>query len=455
MTTVIRNTRVIQTMEPVEVLEGVDVIIEDDKIKAVGKNASLNLKQKPDKVIEGDGKTVIPGFVCGHHHYYSGLSRAMLISAGPQTDLIQTLKEWWWRLDRALDEESLYYSSLICTLDAIKNGTTTCIDHHESPNYITGSLSTLAKGMEKYGLRGIVAYGITDRNYGMKEIREGVAEGTRFAKEVDARKKKGEYVLCEAMVGGHAPFTIPEEGFELLAQSAKETGRGMHLHVAEGEYDSVWSHHFYNQDICDRLDRHGLLTDKTLLVHGIYLNEHEVDLLNERGCFLAHNPRSNMNNQVGYPKYLPKVRNLIMGTDGCGSNMFEECKIAFFKNRDAKGPYWPGDYLRAVTNANKLLEKYFTGEKFGRIEAGYKADLDILDYQNPTPLVKENAAGHFIWGMSSNCVESVMVNGKLVMENRQFGFDQREVYAKAAEVAKRLWERTDALPADGTSGIKR
>ena len=453
MTTVIRNTRVIQTMEPVEVLCGVDVVIKDDKIFKVGKNAADGIKA--DKVIEGDGKTVIPGFVCGHHHYYSGLSRGMLISAGPQTDLIQTLKEWWWRIDRALDEESLYYSSLICTLDAIKNGTTSCIDHHESPNYIDGSLSTIAKGMEKFGLRGIVAYGITDRNYGMKEIRDGVKEGIRFAKEVDDRKKKGENVMCEAMVGGHAPFTIPEEGMALLADSAKTTGRGMHLHVAEGEYDSVWSHHFYNEDIMDRLDRHGLLNDKTLLVHGIWLNEHEVDLLNERGCFLAHNPRSNMNNQVGYPKYLPKVKNLIMGTDGCGSNMFEECKIAFFKNRDAHGPYWPGDYLRAVTKGNKLLEKYFKGDKFGRIEPGYKADLDILSYQNPTPLQKENVGGHFVWGMSSNCVESVIINGKLVMENHKFDFDEKEIYAKAAEVAKKLWERTDKLPPEGTSGIIR
>ncbi|MBP5757583.1 MAG: putative aminohydrolase SsnA [Spirochaetales bacterium] len=453
MTTVIRNTRVIQTMEPVEVLCGVDVVIKDDKIFKVGKNAADGIKA--DKVIDGDGKTVIPGFVCGHHHYYSGLSRGMLISAGPQTDLIQTLKEWWWRIDRALDEESLYYSSLICTLDAIKNGTTSCIDHHESPNYINGSLSTIAKGMEKFGVRGIVAYGITDRNYGMKEIRDGVNEGIRFAKEVDDRKKKGENVMCEAMVGGHAPFTIPEEGMELLADSAKTTGRGMHLHVAEGEYDSVWSHHFYNEDIMDRLDRHGLLNDKTLLVHGIWLNEHEVDLLNERGCFLAHNPRSNMNNQVGYPKYLPKVKNLIMGTDGCGSNMFEECKIAFFKNRDALGPYWLGDYLRAVTKGNKLLEKYFKGDKFGRIEPGYKADLDILSYQNPTPLLKENAAGHFVWGMSSNCVESVIINGKLVMENHKFDFDEKEIYAKAAEVAKKLWERTDKLPPTGTSGIIR
>ena len=129
MTTVIRNTRVIQTMEPVEVLNGVDVVIKDDKIFKVGKNAAEGIKA--DKIIEGDGKTVIPGMICGHHHYYSGLSRGMMISAGPQTDLIQTLKEWWWRIDRALDEESLYYSSLICTLDAIKNGTTACIDHHE------------------------------------------------------------------------------------------------------------------------------------------------------------------------------------------------------------------------------------------------------------------------------------------------------------------------------------
>ena len=111
--------------------------------------------------------------------------------------------------------------------------------------------------------------------------------------------------------------------------------------------------------------------------------------------------------------------------------------------------------MRALTNANTFLEKYFTGEKFGRVEPGYKADLDILSYQNPTPLVSQNAAGHFIWGMSSNCVESVIINGRLVMENRTFDFDEREIYAKAAEVAKRLWERTDKMPATGTSGIAR
>ena len=454
MITVIRNARIIQTMTPVEVIENADIIIKDSLIEKVGPNAGA--VYKADKIIDATGKTVIPGFVCGHHHYYSGLSRAMLISAGPQTDLIQILKEWWWRLDRALDEESLYYSSLICSLDAIKAGTTSVIDHHESPNFIDGSLSVLAKGMEEVGIRGITAYGITDRNYGMKEIKDGVKEGIRFAKETDDRIKKGETVLCQAMMGGHAPFTIPQEGMELLASSMKTTGRGVHIHVAEGEYDHVWNHHFYNMDIVDRLDSFGMLSDKSLLVHGIYLNKNEIDKLNERDCFFAHNPRSNMNNQVGYSKYIPEIKNLILGTDGCGGNMFEESKIAFFKNRDANGPFWPGDYLNALTKANIFLEKYFEGDRFGKIEAGFKADLDILDYSNPTPLTKDNAAGHFIWGMSSNCVESVMVNGKLVMENRQFpGLDEKAIYAKAAEAAKKVWEKTDSMPATGTSMIER
>lgn len=139
-----------QTQSPFTVSEGVDIVIVDDVITKVGKDAALNLKA--DKVIDGKNKTVIPGNVCSHHHYYSGLSRGMLISAGPQEDFIQVLKEWWWRLDRGLDEEACYYSSLICSIDAIASGTTTCIDHHASPSYIAGSLDTIAKGMEEVGL---------------------------------------------------------------------------------------------------------------------------------------------------------------------------------------------------------------------------------------------------------------------------------------------------------------
>ena len=131
----IKNVRIMQTQPPFTVEEGMDVAIDGTLITKVGKNLALEAKE----TIDGSGKTLIPGNVCAHHHYYSGLSRGMLISAGPQTDFIQVLKEWWWRLDRGLREESTYYSSLICSLDAIASGTTSCVDHHASPGYISVS----------------------------------------------------------------------------------------------------------------------------------------------------------------------------------------------------------------------------------------------------------------------------------------------------------------------------
>ncbi len=442
---IIKNVRVMQTQPPFEVVEDVDVVIEGTKITAVGKNKAENVKA--DKIIDGRGKTLIPGNVCAHHHYYSGLSRGMLISAGPQTDFIQVLKEWWWRLDRGLREESTYYSSLICSLDAIASGSTSCVDHHASPAYIEGSLSTIARGMEEIGVRGSTCFEVTDRNGGMKEIEDGVNENIRFANEVDARRKNGEEVLCEATIGGHAPFTIPDEGLALMADAMDKTGRGMHLHVAEASYDSVWSHHFYNLDIADRLDSFGLLRPTSLIVHGVHLSEKEVELINERNCFFAVNPRSNMNNHIGYNSKLPMIKNLCLGTDGCGGNMFEEIKIGFFKHKDEGGPWWPNNFLEALNRGNKLVESQFGGRiKLGRVEPSYTADLVLLDYNPPTPLVSANAPSHFVWGMSSGCVNSTIVNGKLLFEDHHFvRKDAQEIYRRAQEISSELWKVVDKI----------
>ncbi|MFA5698273.1 MAG: putative aminohydrolase SsnA [Sphaerochaeta sp.] len=434
---IIKNTRVMQTAPPFDVLEGVDIVIDGNLITSVGKDAAKGVTAP--KVIDGSNKTVIPGNVCSHHHYYSGLSRGMLIQAGPQNDFIQVLKEWWWRLDRGLDEEACYYSSLICSLDAIMAGTTTAIDHHASPSYIAGSLDTIANGMEKVGLRGSTCYEITDRNGGMAEVEAGIEESARFIE----RSKKSN--LVKAMIGGHAPFTIPNEGLKMMGDLVQKSGVGIHLHVAEDRYDVAHSHHHYNKDIVDRLDEYGLLTPNALLVHGLYLNEGEIKKMNENGVFLAHNARSNMNNHVGYFNHIQAVENLIIGTDGCGGNMFEELKLAFFKHKDEGGSWWPPQYVEALNRGYRLVEKYFDGS-YGEVAPGKVADIVITDYHNPTPLVSANAASHFIWGMSSNCVESVIVDGNVVMENRKFAhLDVDEIYREAARVAARVWKEVDTI----------
>ncbi len=439
---VIKNTKALQ-FDPPEVWNNVDIVIDGDTIIDMG--TGISGKYKADKVIDGSDRLVYPGLVCSHHHYYSGLSRGVLAEIGPTPDFVSTLKNLWWRMDRALDEESTYYSGIISSLDAIRAGTTAVIDHHASPSYISGSLSTIKRGFEDAGLRGMTCYEVTDRN-GLDQMREGIEENIRFAKEIDADIKSGRPHLVDAHIGGHAPCTIPDEGMEMMAAAVKETGRGLHLHVAEDRYDVSQSHLVYGKDIVKRLDSFDILNNKTILVHGIFLSLEEIEILNNHDGFLVHNARSNMNNGVGYNEKLNHYKNLALGTDGIGANMYEELKFAYFKHKDAGGPLWPGDYLQFLANGNKLLERNFNAQ-FGKLEKGYKADIVITGYDSPSPLVAENIGGHMVFGMTSGDVETVIINGNIVMENREFPFDIKEIYAKAAVAAKRVWENMDKIKA--------
>ena len=445
-------------IDPPRVREGMDVLVEGDEIAEVGKNLRPRLAggDAPGaggggsaggqdlRIIDATGKLLFPGLVCSHHHYYSGLARGIIADLGPMPDFVSVLKQLWWRMDRAHDEESLYASSRICSLHAIRAGTTAVIDHHASPSFIAGSLTALRRGMEKTGLRGSTCYEVTDR-HGEEGMLEGIEENRSFALAIDEEKKRGTWSgLSEAYIGGHAPFTLPDEGLRRIAEVTEETGRGFHVHLAEGAYDVSHSHITYGKDLVPRIDEFGLVNEKSILVHGICLSAEEVALMNERDAFLVHNCRSNMNNNVGYNQRLPEYRNLALGTDGIGGDMFEEMKVAFFKHRDAGGPMQPDGFLNALASGYRLLERSY-GRKFGRIDEGYVADLVLAEYASPTPLRAENIAGHIAFGMSSNIVESVMIGGRMVMDARAFPLDTDSIYASAREEAKRLWSRMNEV----------
>ncbi len=439
---ILKNATLAQ-LYPAKIVENVDIVIDGETIHDVGPALSPRYPQADVK--EMHGRLVMPGIVCSHNHFYSGLSRGIQAKIAPCPDFISTLQNLWWRLDRALDEESLYYSGLICSMEAIRSGCTAVIDHHASPGYIAGSLSQLRNAFLKVGLRGMTCFETTDRNGGMKELQAGVEENIRFAQEIDEAKRKGNTpYLVEAHIGAHAPFTVPDAGLSMLSEALMITGRGLHIHAAEDSYDVSHSHHHYGKDLLVRLAGFGLLDSKTLVAHGLYLSDEDIRLLNAHDGFLVHNARSNMNNHVGYNGRLAEFTNLALGTDGIGSDMFEELKFAFFKHRDAGGPLWPDSFARALTNGNTLLARNFNA-RFGRIEAGYKADLTICDYDAPTPLIANNIAGHIAFGMGASSVHSVMINGAMVYEDRQFTFDSDAIYADARKVAARLWQRMDAL----------
>lgn len=439
---ILKNATIVE-FEPAAIREGVDIAIDGDKIVATG--SGLSSRYPGSETKEMHGRLVMPGIVCSHNHFYSGLSRGIMANIAPSPDFISTLKNLWWRLDRALDEESLYYSGLICSLEAIKSGCTAVVDHHASPNYIAGSLKTLRDGFLKAGLRGMTCYETTDRNGGLKELEAGVAENIAFAELIDSERKSGKSrYLVEAHIGAHAPFTVADEGLAMLRDAIKKTGRGLHIHAAEDSYDVSYSHDKYGKDLLIRLGEFDLIDEKTLVAHGLYLSSADIDLLNKKDGFLVHNARSNMNNHVGYNHRLGDYNNVVLGTDGIGSDMFEELKFAFFKHRDAGGSMWPDSFTRFLWNGNKLLARNF-GKQFGRVDAGYQADLTICDYMPPTPFVGDNLPGHLAFGLGSSSVHSVMVDGVMVYEDRQFPFDIEPIFADARKAAKKMWARMDAL----------
>ena len=439
--TLLKNATVVH-LHPAEVTPGVEIVIDGTRIHSVGKAAGEALKVT--RTIDLAGRLVMPGLVCGHDHFYSGLSRGILARIAPTPDFVSTLQNLWWKLDRALTRDTVAVSAQVCALEAVKAGCSAVIDHHASPSFIDGSLSVMKEGFEKVGLRGILCYETTDRN-GREGARKGVEENVRFARLAQEEKAaRGEQHLVEAMIGGHAPFTLSDDDLKALGDAAASTGRGFHVHVAEDSFDPSFSHRVYGKDPLARLDGFGLLTDGSLIGHGLYLTAADRDLLNTRGAYLAHNSRSNMNNSVGYNAALPQLKNVVLGTDGIGSDVLLEAKFAYFRHRDSGGPLGPGAFMRFLQAGNEILRRYF-GEQFGRVEKGCKADLVILDYDCPTPLVRENVAGHVLFGMGSRDVNTVIVNGKIVMENRTFPWDTAPVYAEAQAAARSLWQQMDRL----------
>ncbi len=429
----ILSNATVAELSPASVRTGVDIALERGQIVKIGKN--LTISNPGAQIIPMDGKIVLPGIVCAHNHFYSALSRGIVADIAPSADFVSILNNLWWRLDQAIDREILESSAIIGALEAVKSGTTAVIDHHASPNFIDGSLTVIKEAFEKVGLRGILCYETTDRN-GEAGMKAGIAENIRFAKETDRGNKRR---LIETAIGGHAPFTMNDNTLELLRNAINETGRGIHIHVSEDRYDSAYSHHHYRESPLARLARFKLLDKNTLIVHGVHLTENEVEILNENDSFLIHNPRSNMNNAVGYMEKLWQVKNVALGTDGIGSDMFEEFKFAYFKHRDSGGKQWPDNIAQILQNGNRVLERYFGG-KFGKIKTGYRADFTILDYTPPTPFLSENLAGHLAFGITSRDVDSVMVNGKFIYKNREFPFDIAGIYATARKKAAKLWK---------------
>jgi cytosine/adenosine deaminase-related metal-dependent hydrolase len=182
-------------------VERADLRIEKGLITAKARRLNANAGEK---TLDLSGKFVMPGMVCGHTHLYSALARGMPAPKKTPRNFYEILKYVWWTLDRALDDEAVYYSTLVGVLDAARCGTTALIDHHASPNFIRGSLGVMGEAFSKVGLRGVLCYEMTDRN-GKRGEMLGLEEN-----ETWVAKNRGP--MFGGLVGAHASFTLSDLG---------------------------------------------------------------------------------------------------------------------------------------------------------------------------------------------------------------------------------------------------
>ena len=388
--------------------------------------------------IDVSGSVVMPGHVCAHHHLYSALARGMPGSVEPPRTFPEILERVWWRLDRALDPETIHLSALLGAVEAARAGTTTIIDHHASPEAIGGALDLVALGIEEAGLRGVVCYEVTDR-HGASRGREGIAENVRFLGENSRPRIRG-------MMGAHASFTIGPETMEALVTEARRMRAPVHIHLAEDRIDEQDALERYGMRTAQRLFQTGALADGALVAHGVHLDESEQQVLRESGAWLAHNPRSNMNNGVGYAPVARLGERVALGTDGIDGDMFTEARACYLKAREASWEIGPAFALERLTAGASIAGRMFGEPQLGTLADDAPADLIVLEYRPPTPLEAGNLAGHLIFGMTAAEVRDVMVAGRWVVRNRRHELvDEADLAVRCREAAPQLWSRMEAF----------
>ena len=421
----------VATLDP-PLVETADLRVEGGRI--VERRASLPARAG-EEVVDLPGAVVVPGLVNAHTHLYSALARGMPAPRVPPRSFVEVLERVWWRLDRALDAESVYLSGLVGAIEAALSGTTLLIDHHASPSFIRGSLDELRRAIEEVGLRSALCYEVTDRN-GTEGRDLGLAENEAF--------QSVRSPLTRGMIGGHASFTLSPESLDRLRDLGQRTGGALHIHAAEDQIDLLDCRARYDMGLVRRLDAHGLLAARTLLAHCVHLTEAEVAEVHVRGCWIAHNPRSNMNNTVGYAP-TAALKRAALGTDGMDGDMLAETRAAFLKMRDTgRGDALPAA-LELLAGGHRLAATLF-GLPFGKLDAGAPADLVVLDYVPPTPLHTDNLGGHLLFGVDRSHVSSVMVAGRWVVRDRRVtGVDSAAAFARARAAAREVWRRMDRL----------
>ncbi|MEM3694991.1 MAG: amidohydrolase [Candidatus Bathyarchaeia archaeon] len=415
---------IILPMDNKRIIENGALAVKDGKITFVGK-ASHTSGIKAETLIDGHGKVALPGLINCHTHVPMTLFRGL----AEDQPLEKWLKETIWPLEARLKPDDVYAGALLACIEMIKSGTTCFADMYFYEDMV-------ARAVAESGLRGVLAEGIIEA--GRRELGEKT-----FSRSVDFVKKFNGYASgrIKAMLGPHAAYSCNKELLLKVREKAIELNVGVHMHLAETE---TVLKEFQNIGEVAFLDDIGFFDVHTLAAHCINLSKSDMRTLSVHGVNAVHVPVANMKLGLGAAK-VKSLKNLgvnvCLGTDGPASNntldMFETVKVAALLQKHAyRDPTVLSAYEvlnMATINGAKALKMEGV---IGSLEIGKRADIILMDFNKPHLKPLHDVFASVVYSARGSDVDTVIVDGKILMEKRQIKtFDEAEAMRKAEETA--------------------
>jgi 5-methylthioadenosine/S-adenosylhomocysteine deaminase len=407
--------------------------IKNGKIIFVGKRASANNIQAETK-IKAKKKIAMPGLINCHTHVPMTLFRGIAEDQPLETWLKKTI----WPLEAKLKSDDVYVGALLGCLEMIKSGTTCFADMYFPEDIV-------AKAVEKSGLRGVLAEGIIEagnKGLGEKMLTQGINFAEKFRGYANSR--------VTTFLGPHAAYSCSPELLAKIKNKSLELNVGVHIHLAESKEMLGKFKKRYGPSEVEFLDKIDFFSGHVLTAHCINLSREDKQILSKRDVNVAHVPVANMKLGVGATKVKDLTDlgvNVGLGTDGPASNntldMFETIKIATLLQKlvylnPKILPVYEALRMATVNGAKALrLEK-----TIGSLEVGKKADVILVDLSKPHLKPLHNIYASIVYSVHGSDVDTVIVDGKIVMENRQVKtLDEQAVMERAEKTALDLLSR--------------
>jgi len=416
-----------------DLIENGALAIKHGKITFVGKESSAT-SIVADLKIDAGGKVAMPGLINCHTHVPMTLFRGI----ADDQPLDRWLKESIWPLEARLEAQDVYAGALLGCLELIKSGTTCFADTYFQEGMV-------ARAVQESGLRAVLAEGILEAGNcqaGQKTFRSSVHFAQKFNGFADGR--------ISVMLGPHAAYTCCSELLRKVRGKASKLGVGIHIHVAESktvlkDYDKQ-----RGSSEVEFLDKIGFLRDDVVAAHCINLSDKDMHILADRGVNVVHAPVSNVKLGLGVARINDLLRlgvKVGLGTDGPASNntldMLETIKFAsLLQKMICRDPSVLPAYevlkMATIDGAKALgIEN-----RVGSLEVGKKADIILVDLSKPHLRPLHNVCASLVYSARGSDVDTVIVDGKILMQDRQVkALDDQTVVQMAERAAADLLVR--------------